>query len=418
MSNDLTSSTPPPVYPCNCCGGESCTCHVIDSSDPNGYVVGSAYGNGFAGNSAGFCYYWVHRAYPVPITSATWNSKLGIVLGPNAVISTEDPHSPECPGVLYYGDWHFYTRSGTGGIANSIGTIVEHWDGDGSNRPYPMTYTEFQLKTEVDKEAKVCKLYSRARTRQDEAVVPDYPEEWQLIDTAPFSKKGKLGNRVVNLPYTFGGKASVELIFRCGYGPVQSPCIATTAGNASYVNGPILCGEQICDSNHGSYVGNSDLTYVNIPQGFEQICVSIKTKNICTYFSASLRTGIDFFRRWFPDRYIGYGADCEAYYFATGSIDGLDPKSCFGKVYSINTNPDGTTFEGNIGVSPGCAFYNDPFVLNVTSRDSITYAGIWTNIPKNINFVRNCEKVYTCEFVVSDDPPEEYAIGTVTVSRL
>lgn len=417
--------------PCNCCGNLGCFCHINDSSQENGISVisGTARGYGVEGSAAGYAFptfYWIHRPYPVPISSCTYNSKIGSYIASNAVFNiTEDG----CVDFTYPGDYHFYTRSGVGWVTyrgtSNPSLLVEHWDGDSSyggtfiypENGFDVTYIEFRSVS--DNVQKKCILYSRAKTGNSNDpniyTFTDPEEGWQLIHSKDYSKIGNLGNIVVTLPYAFGGGVtSVDLIFRCGMA-AMSNCIAETSGNADYVNGPVFCGQQPCDRNHGSYNGTFKITYLS---NEENPCfIGYDVTNIATFFSGFIRIGV-YYLTWFPERYVNVGADCIVSFFISGNIDGDDPQQCFGKRYGIYKNPDGTITIGDILNFNGYSYFsNDPFVLNVTSLDQISFSGIWVNGVKKQEWVYDCAFFGQCNFLVKQDPWEEYAIGTVVATR-
>ena len=159
----------------------------------------------------------------------------------------------------FFGDIHFHSRSGRGGIANGPVIAIDHWDGDGRNPLTPETpQTLVQFKT--DDFEKSCRLLARSRV-----VLPsdiDYhiwPSEedlpFEVIDSTPYNAPF-VGTKIINLPFEFGGGVTgVEIRIHCGSFDCGGVLSIQGNGAASYVNANMMSNADKCTS-YGKFKGN------------------------------------------------------------------------------------------------------------------------------------------------------------------
>lgn len=396
--------------PCNCCGPQGCFCKVNDSTEPNGFVL-----NPFA---YGISAYWIHCQYPVPISQTIWDTKLGVRLAPNHIINRDE--NGDIIGDIFFGDYHYYTRSGRAGSEVGGEIAVDHWNGDNSNPPQPNT-PQTLVQFHTDTFEKKCRLLARSRVvlPSDENYY-DWPTEeelpFEVIDTVPYNAPF-LGTKTVSLPFEFGGGVTgVELLFHCGSFDCSGLFSIQGSGAASYVNANMMSNADKCAS-YGKFKGTFLLYYENADPNTWQCNSYINEKTEIDRITGRSYCNGQFWNNT-PDNYPG--TNFVLNFFATSPPDA----ECNTQWKLTYTDLDGveTIVEGVAGnVSGWSYFLDDPFTLNITSNDSITFKGMWVNASENMKYI------YDCEGCLSGLPnkclkyagePEKYNIGTVTVTRV
>jgi len=398
--------------PCNCCNvPQACSCKINDSREPNGFVLSP-----FAYNVS---MYWIHCQYPVPYSQATWDSKIGTFLGPNNVIQyNEDGSFAVDP---FFGDIHFHSRSGRGGIADGPVIPIDHWNGDGRNPLTPETpQTLVQFKT--DDFEKSCRLLARSRvvlpTDIDYHIWPSEEElPFEVIDSTPYNAPF-VGTKVINLPFEFGGGVTgVEIRIHCGSFDCGGVLSIQGNGAASYVNANMMSNADKCTS-YGKFKGNFLLYYedfdANNPNW--QCSSYIKEKVEVDRIRGTFFCGSGWNQA--PEGYPGSTIVFSFYGHPPIDIE------CNTKWKVTYTDREGNEeivedTAGNVG--PSSYFLDDPFTLTFNSNDSITYNGIWVSQKENITNIYNCNGCLSGipnKCVVSVDPFEEYSTGSVTLTRV
>lgn len=412
---------------CNCCQGQGCFCKVADSTQESGFVI-----RDFLHNITD-ALFWIHRPYPVPMNACAYDNKTGLYLAPNAIKGIDENG---CYVVFYQGDSHqipyLYTRNGMPAISNASqngfpSIIVEHFDGDYSfggtifdeNFVWPeLTVTMVEFKTEIDNVNKSCILYARSKTGlqydNDTYIIEDPEEGWEIIDIISFNKPF-LGRKSISLPFEFGGGVTgVEMIMQC-----SSFCnnlvnaLLEFSGQASYYSNTMTLNQGYC-TNMGAFNGTYNFKYINIPAGSEEACYGWRVKNFETFSAAAARVCANklLYKPWHP------GYDCTVEIAGIGTVDGLDPKFCFGKRYGIYTNFDGTQTVGEVfGFGGSSWFVADPYETNITSLDQTTYIGMWVNQPQNAEDIWDCSAI-GCNIPVQRGQLQFFNTGSVTVTRI
>ncbi len=405
---------------CNCCGGTDCNCNVSDSSSETGKLI-SNFGYSLIGTL-----YWVHRPYPQAMQNLKYNKYFGY-LPSNAIISTNPPYSANCPGLLFDTSTESragWTRDGWGDVITKLPLVIYHWDGDstyGGTGVFPVDgfiVSKIEFKTEFDNINKMCLLYGRIKTGNEKTgdfnwIDPDIG--WVLIDSTKMSKIGHVGNKVVQLPFAFGGGVTgVELIFRCASFPTIDTCLAEFSGQASYFSNVALCEDKGCKTNMytNQYNGLTTINYKNIPADAGESCKSQIIKTVATFANSTILLN------QYNSRSVqsAPGSDCYVEIQSAGDTSGLNPDLCFGKLYSIVKDQDGNDVIVPVmtGLAGHSIFLNDPFILNVTSLDEVTFVGIWMNSVVNETLTIDCSG--ECS-LVERTPGITISVGSVTITK-